>query len=170
MINPFISRADLLRGRSPIRTLSRKCVSAMWKRRIDLHAPSAKQQKVYHESNRRKGCYLAAQPAWDGQLLQSWCYLTLPTDDLLLQLLPPSSASWYLDKSGWKLVEASEELALTRGSTAAVRAGTWMTNHDEHLCSCAATLKAIFWHLASPRPYILRNRRLRVLVDICVLT
>ena len=67
-------------------------------------------------------------------------------------------------------MEASEELALTRGSTAAVRAGTWMANHDEHLCSCAANLKAIFWHLASPRPYILRNRRLRVLVDICVLT
>ena len=64
-------------------------------------------------------------------------------------------------------MEASEELVLTRGSTAAVRAVTWMTNHDEHLCSCAATLKAILWHLASPRPYILRNRRLRVLVGIC---
>ena len=63
-------------------------------------------------------------------------------------------------------MEASEELARTRDSTAAVRAGLWMSNHDEHLCSCAATLKAILWHLASPRPYILRDRRLRVLVGL----
>ena len=138
----------------------------MWKRRIDLHAPSAKQQKVYHESNGRKGCYLAAQPARDGPLLHSWCSLALPTDDLLLQLPSPSSASWYLDKSGWKLVAVSEELARTRDSTAAVRADTWMSNHDEHICSCAATLKAILWHLASPLPYILRDRRLRVLVAV----
>ena len=63
-------------------------------------------------------------------------------------------------------MEASEELARTRGSTAAVRADTWMSNHDEHLCSCAAALKAILWHLASPLPYILRDRRLRVLVAV----
>ena len=142
----------------------------MWKRRIDLHAPSAKQQKVHHESNGRKGCYLATQPAWDGPLLQSWCSLALTTDDLLLQLPSPAPASRYLDKSGWKLVEASEELAGTRDSTAAICAGLWTSDHDEHLCSCAATHKAILWHLASPLPYILRDRRLRVLVAVYATT